>query len=392
MKRPGLPVLSLLSCTVTGLITCAVVAFVPQSCPRPQRVYSSSTILCATGRIDERCDVAIFGGGFGGLYTALALSREARLKRQQLDVILVDPSDRFVFLPLLYDLVMGTASETEVCPTFQELLEGSGIRHVQASLDQLVVTPDLLAANITGINNGDSSTIHFRTAVLSVGATPQSTLASIPGAADYAQPFYTRQNAQESKLLLEKLERRVRSSNGMKPPRIAIVGGGYGGVELAACVKRRLSQCDVTLLTRGAPMKGTRAEALIDKALSKLGVTVEISAVRSLKQIESSLDDGPKDKVIIERTTMDKEATLIDDNQPWDAVLWTAGSGPAYPVCDGNLGLQQVEGSGRIQVDNTLRCTWAVSTMADGTRKPPIWALGDCCQIVDPSGTLRFRS
>ena len=137
-------------------------------------------------------------------------------------------------------------------------------------------------------------------------------------------------------------------------------------------------------------MKGTRAEALIDKALSKLGVTVEISAVRSLKQIESSLDDGPKDKVIIERTTMDKEATLIDDNQPWDAVLWTAGSGPAYPVCDGNLGLKQVEGSGRIQVDNTLRCTWAVSTMADGTRKPPLWALGDCCQIVDPSGTFRF--
>ncbi len=373
MKRPGICFFSV----VAGVVMIStVVAFAPSP---HQRAYPS-TILHATG-IDERCDVAIFGGGFGGLYTALALAGEARRKRQRLDVVLVDPSDQFVFLPLLYDLVVGTASEAEVCPTFEELLQDTGIRHVQASFDNFV-SPDLYAANITK-TNGDSNKLNFRAAVISVGATPQSTLASIPGATEYAQPFYTRQNAQETKLLLDKMERRVRGGH---TPRIAIVGGGYGGVELAACVKRRLPKSDVTLLTRGAPMKGTRAEPLVDKALSRLGVSVEISGVQSLGLAGSNLDDGPQDRVMIERTNMDHDKTKIDDKQPWDAVLWTAGSGPAYPVCDGIHGLKQVDGSGRVEVDSTLRCTWADSM--DGSRKPPVWALGDCSQIVDPLGTL----
>jgi NADH dehydrogenase FAD-containing subunit len=180
------------------------------------------------------------------------------------------------------------------------------------------------------------------------------------------------------------MDRRVRS--GLKP-RIAIVGGGYGGVELAACVKRRLKDCDVTLLTRGSPMKGTRAEPLVDKALSRLGVTVEICGVKAVEKLESAPDDMPKDKVKIIRTSMDDEDTSVDDDLPFDAVLWTAGSGPAYPVCDGMLGLKQVEGSGRLEIDSTLRCIGEDSMGA--SRKPPVWALGDCSQIVDATGTSR---
>lgn len=351
--------------------------------PLHRTLCSTQTILYAstTGSImDERCDVAIFGGGFGGLYTALALSRQARLQRQRLDIVLVDPSERFVFLPLLYDLVVGTASEAEVCPTFQDLLQDTGIRHVRASMDGFT-SHDVYAATITR-PNGDASRVHFRAAVVAVGATPQSTLASIPGATNYTQPFYTRENAYETKLLLEKMERRITS--GVRP-RMAIIGGGYGGVELAACVKRRLSQCQVSLLTRGAPMKGTRAEPLVDKALSRLGVEVELCAVQAV--VPSTETSTPsKDKVMIVRSTVDDESVPIHDNQPWDAVLWTAGSGPAYPVCDQVLGLKQVPGSGRLEVDTTLRCTWADAT--ETPRKPPVWALGDCSQIIDPSGTL----
>jgi NADH dehydrogenase FAD-containing subunit len=256
---------------------------------------------------------------------------------------------------------------------------------VQASFDSFI-EPDFYSANVTRVN-GKTSKLTFRASVVSVGATPQSTLASIPGAAEYTQPFYTRQNAQETKLMLEKMDRRVRS--GLKP-RIAIVGGGYGGVELSACVKRRLRDCDVTLLTRGSPMKGTRAEPLVDKALSRLGVKVEICAVKAVEKLEFAPDDIPKDKVKIVRTSMDDEATPIDDNHNWDAVLWTAGSGPAYPVCDGIQGLKQVEGSGRLEIDSTLRCFREEST---GTsRRPPVWALGDCSQIVDATGAFRKGS
>lgn len=266
-----------------------------------------------------------------------------------------------------------------MCPTYKELLEDTGIRHVKASFQNFTTT-DLYSANVTKVN-GDPTKLTFRASVVSVGATPQSTLASIPGAAEYAQPFYTRENAQETKILLEKMERRVRS--GLKP-RIAIVGGGYGGVELAACVKRRLPQCHVALLTRGPPMKGTRAEVLVNKALSRLGVKVEICGVESIQPAEPPLDNMPKDRVKISRTDMDQSMTPSYDNDPWDAVLWTAGSGPAFPVSQGILGLKQVEGCGRLVVDNTLRCV--LDDSLGTTRKAPVWALGDCATIVDATG------
>lgn len=356
-----------------GLMASGIVAFAPI-----MTVTRSHTVLRAAV-VDERCDVAVFGGGFGGLYTAISIARQARSKGRRLEVALVTPSDRFVFLPLLYDLVVGTASESEVCPALEELLEDTGIRHVQASFDNYV-SPDLYSAYVTRVN-GDKGKITFRASVIAVGATPQSSLASIPGAATYTQPFYTAKNARETKMLLEKMERRIRS--GLKP-RIAIVGGGYGGVELAACVKRRLQNCDVTLLTRGAPMKGTRAEPLVNKALSRLGVQVEVCAVKAVEKLESAPDNTPKDKVKIIRTSMDDEAVLIDDDQHWDAVLWTAGSGPAYPVCDGVLGLKQIKGSGRLEIDSTLRCIREESSV-----KPPVWALGDCSQIVDATASYQ---
>lgn len=37
-------------------------------------------------------------------------------------VTLIDQGDRFVFKPLLYELLSGAASEEEVAPTFQQLL------------------------------------------------------------------------------------------------------------------------------------------------------------------------------------------------------------------------------------------------------------------------------
>jgi len=363
-----------------------VVAFVPLQ-GLTSRVPSSCPLSAIPYK--DTCDVAIFGGGFGGLYTALALSREARSKGRRLDVTLVDPSDRFVFLPLLYDLVMGTASEEEVCPTFAELLEGTGIRHIQASFDSFS-SPNLDSAKITTTSDdSEYATVNFRAAVVSVGATPQSTLSTIPGAAEYSQPFYTRDDAQEVRLLLNKMERRMKA--GLEP-RVAIVGGGYGGVELAACVKRRLSNADVCLLTRGSPMKGTKAEPLIAQALSRLGVKVDVCGVEALKAFESDVVPTSKnDRISIERIPLNGETPPLYENEPWDAVLWTAGSGPAYPVCSEMIGLKQMERSGRLVTDGTLRCipNGGSSPSLTGRKQLlPIWALGDCSEIMDDTNSF----
>ena len=68
--------------------------------------------------------MVVVGGGFGGLYAALKLDALGDWPdRNPPRVTLVDRSDRFVFKPLLYELVNETAPEWEVCPKFEDLLE-----------------------------------------------------------------------------------------------------------------------------------------------------------------------------------------------------------------------------------------------------------------------------
>jgi hypothetical protein len=210
-------------------------------------------------------------------------------------------------------------------------------------------------------------------------------LASIPGASKYAQPFYTQDDARKTGELLENLELQVKEG---RSPRIAIIGGGYAGVELAACVKRRIPKSVVTLLTRGPPMKGTRAEDLVDKALKRLGVQTEVCSVESLAPADNSNSEMKSTPVFVKRSAVGSEISEDTDDEPWDAVLWTAGSGPAYPVSNQMEGLEKVE-SGRLAIDSTLRCIWKKggdSSPRELLRMPPVWALGDCAEITDKVG------
>jgi len=59
-------------------------------------------------------NVVIVGGGFGGLYTALALAQ----RKHHPPVLLIEPNDRFLFLPLLYELLSGELRGWEIAPRY----------------------------------------------------------------------------------------------------------------------------------------------------------------------------------------------------------------------------------------------------------------------------------
>eukprot|EP00536_Pseudo-nitzschia_multiseries_P007968 jgi/Psemu1/66303/estExt_Genemark1.C_1930028 len=380
---------------VLALLVTTTSAFVgnPQRTPRTRGGRHSSLALEASSKTYDECDVAVMGGGFGGLYTALAISREAKKKGKNVDVALVDPSDRFVFLPLLYDLTMGTASEREVCPTYTELLQGTGVRYVKASFDGfsgnssdgngpsealLTIAPEQKYPRED--EEGDSVYLSFDAAVVAVGATPQSILASVPGASECVQPFYTKEDAYATRELLFRMEQKVRQGD---TPRIAVIGGGYGGVELSACVARRLPKASVTLMSRGPPMAGTKAEPLVEQALQKLGVHCETNNVLKIQKEENN--KFTIQTAVVGDNNSDSDINAEDDDL-WDAVLWTAGSGPAHPVADDMGGELAMSPSGRLQVDKSLRCCFKETTKDDTSPTPKpypsVWALGDCSEIV----------
>jgi demethylphylloquinone reductase len=356
--------------------------------------FQSSSFLYAT-RYD-RCDVAILGGGFGGLYTALTMDRMQKDRNllpgkstAPLDIALIDPSDDFVFLPLLYDLTMGTASTREVCPSYKELLEGTRIRHIKASLQGFCRTAskDGMAVQLSDASSchDDLIVLSFEKAVvLAVGATPQSSLEQVPGASKYTQPFYTQNNAMETRDILFRLDQKIRRGH---TPHVAVVGGGYGGVELAACLARRLTQANVSLLTRGPPMKGTRAEHLVDQALKTLGVTIELCSVDKIVPLNDERQIKYRGPVRVHRSDLHDNPVDTSNEEPWDVVFWTAGSSSADPVPNGVTELSIAMTSGRLALDEKLQCQWNATNLPPGMLSvslPPVFALGDCAEILPP--------
>lgn len=57
----------------------------------------------------------------GGLYTALELEKLSAENGYKADITLIDKKEKFVFLPLLYELATGAASIPEVGKLFQHL-------------------------------------------------------------------------------------------------------------------------------------------------------------------------------------------------------------------------------------------------------------------------------
>lgn len=79
--------------------------------------------------------VCILGGGFGGLYTAVRLENLLWPDGRKPQVTLIDQSERFVFKPLLYELLNGGASADEVAPPFSQLLAPYSVNFIQVSLN-----------------------------------------------------------------------------------------------------------------------------------------------------------------------------------------------------------------------------------------------------------------
>jgi len=144
-----------------------------------------------------------------------------------------------------------------------------------------------------------------------------------------------------------------------------------------------LPKASVTLISNRPPMAGTTAEPLVEQALDKLGVHCETNSVDEIQKGEnnqfavrrSGLDDSDVDG--------DLKAGPKNDDQ-FDAVLWTAGSCPAYPVANDLGGGLALTPSGRLRVGKTLQCSFHEKNSDAGSSKtlPSVWALGDCSESV----------
>jgi hypothetical protein len=72
--------------------------------------------------------IFVLGGGFGGLHAAIRLDSLMWPRNMKPSVTLIDQNDRFVFKPLMYELLSKTADESEVAPEYTSLLASHNVR------------------------------------------------------------------------------------------------------------------------------------------------------------------------------------------------------------------------------------------------------------------------
>lgn len=289
--------------------------------------------------------ICILGGGFGGLYTALRLS-QLPWESQRPEIILVDQSDRFLFSPLLYELLTGELQTWEIAPPFAEILAGTNVRFCQGVVAGINVDEQRVQLQ-------DGLEISYDRLVLALGG--ETPLDMVPGAMSYASPFRTVGDAYR---LEERL--RVLEASEADKIRVAIVGAGYSGVELACKLADRLGERGrFRLIELSDQILRTSPEfnrTAANKALEARGVWVDLET-----KVES-----------IEPNAIALEYKNQVDTIPVDLVIWTVGTRVAPIIF--TLPLKQQRG--QLTTTPTLQVV----------DHPEIFALGDLAQCFDAEG------
>jgi NADH dehydrogenase len=178
----------------------------------------------------------------------------------------------------------------------------------------------------------------------------------VPGAKEYAIPFRTLAHAYKLKEKLRQLE-----NSGQETIRVAIVGGGYSGVELALKIAARLGEKGrIRIIDRNSDILTHSPSHNQEKAKQAL----------SDRQIWLDLDT---EVVSIEENQISLEYKGQVDVIPTDIVMWTVGTTPV--LLDNQLPFPKNK-QGRLEINSELQVK----------DHPHVFALGDVVTCYDQDG------
>jgi NADH dehydrogenase len=325
----------------------------------------------------RKTQIVVVGGGAGGLELVRRLG--ARYGRKRHDIILVEKNRTHIWKPLLHEVAAGSLDANLDEVGYRSHCHRWGYRYFCGTLE----TIDLVARQVilAPLLDEDGSeligrhAIRFDYLVLAVGSVTNDF--GTPGVAEHCMFLDDRAGADRFRNRL--LDHCLRVSRAMSEDRgadahvrIAIVGGGATGVELAAELYNAAaalrhyglevfdeSRLQISLIEAGPRILPALPQRLADAAkaeLEALGVEV-LTGVRVTEAVPHAIVTEGGSRI---------EADLM---------VWAAGvKAPAFLA---RLGLETSRGN-QIVVRETLQAI-------DDDR---IFAIGDCCCLV-PAGSDR---
>ncbi|MET9551865.1 NAD(P)/FAD-dependent oxidoreductase [Streptomyces sp. NPDC006645] len=307
----------------------------------------------------SRSRIVVVGAGFAGFEAARTLSRRVR---DEAEVVLLNPTDYFLYLPLLPQVAAGILEPRRVTVSLPGSLPRVRVvlgeaRHVD--LEQRLV-------RYTG-PEGERGELTYDRLVLAVGSVNK--LLPIPGVAEYAHGF---RGLPEALYLRDHVTRQIELAAAGEPELTAtrttfvVVGAGYTGTEVAAQGK---------LFTDAL----IRKQPGWERRLSPRWLLLDI-APRVLPELDSKLSDTA-DRVLRRRGVDVRTGTSVTEATPKGVQLddgdfietrtlvWCVGVRPDPLVAEVGLPVE----NGRLVVDPRLGVPG----------HPEVFACGDAAAVPD---------
>jgi NADH:ubiquinone reductase (H+-translocating) len=313
-----------------------------------------------TGEPARRRRVVIAGGGFAGFHAARALSRLA--KALDLEVMLVNPTDYFLYLPLLPEVAAGILDPRRVSVPLAATLPR--VRLVLGTVEGA----DLDGRRVGLVDpEGQRHTLAYDRLLLAAGSVHR--LLPIPGVAEHAHGL---RSVAEALWLRDHLVRQLELAATCDDPAeraarctFVVVGAGYTGTEVAAhgqllthtAARQRPDLAGqpirwllLDLAPRVLPELDPRLGATADRVLRQRGVEVRLqTTVQAVTAQGVRLSDG--------------------EFVPTRSLIWCVGVRPGPLVA--SLGLPTT--GGRLVVDPYLTVPG----------HPELFAAGDAAAVPD---------
>ena len=279
--------------------------------------------------------MVLVGGGHAHLRVLESLRTE---KWPPVRAILLTPEVEHTYSGMVPGYLQGRYASGELTIDLRTLCEAAGAELLLASAQKVDVKSRTIQT-ATG-------SLSFTIASLDIGSSPEGYI--LPGVAEHALTLRPMSAAAKLRDALDEVAAGAQGSL-----RIAVVGGGAGGVEvalaMAARLKRRGAIAEVVLIERGAEILSgypSRARRIIEELLRQRGG-------RILKRTEvRGVGSGSLELANERRLDI-------------DLLVWISGAAPPPLLHDSDLPLA---GDGFFAVDEHLQSS-------DGS---PLWGAGDC--------------
>jgi len=317
--------------------------------------------------------ILIVGGGYAGFYTAWKL--EKHLRKDEAEVVMVDPLPYMTYLPFLPEVASGSIEARHAVVSHRRHLKRTKIVNARVTrIDHANKTATIAP------EGGEPYELAYDHVVVTAGSVSRTF--PIPGIADNAIGMKSIEEAVAVRdTLIKNFEKAAALPKDSELRKrlltVVVVGGGFAGIETFAELRSSAS----ALLEKFPEISFDETQFHLIEAMGRIMPEV------SLETSEWVLKDLAKKGAYVHLDTQVADATdgVVKTNTgeeyPSDLIVWTAGVMANPQVVRGSD--LPTEPRGRITTQADLRVIDADKNVVEGA-----WAAGDIAAVPDKTGGL----